>query len=108
MTEKWSRSEPGSRFSNKWPGHRGNRYRLRLSAMGRQPRPRGWTGYPGGLMQQHSIRPGDRMQHRSSSRVRGHAGRRPAAGDATVMDIDAPAEFKGLREIRTDSSNGSY
>src|SRR5258708_1110540 len=58
-------------------------------------------------MQQHSIRPDDRM-HRSSSRMRGQAGRRPATGDATVMDIGAPAEFEELRETRTDSPNGSY
>ena len=46
--------------------------------------------------------------HRSSGRVRGYTGRRPATGHAKVVDIITPVEFEERPEIRTDNSSGSY
>jgi len=58
-------------------------------------------------MQPHRNRPNDRVIQ-SSGRIRGYAGRRPAAGDSAVVDVGAPVRREARGELLASNSSKRY
>src|SRR5215472_6562557 len=107
MTGRCWPSEPGIRFSNKSLDRRRTGCRLPRPAKGPQPRRQRATIHPEEIMQPHRNRPNDRVIQ-SSGRIRGYAGRRPAAGDSAVVDVGAPVRLEARGELLASNSSKRY